>query len=45
MSRNNGARYASIDRGACIRCYCCHEMCPRDAIELRPGLLYRVLNY
>jgi formate hydrogenlyase subunit 6/NADH:ubiquinone oxidoreductase subunit I len=28
----------------CIRCYCCHEMCPQDAIELRAGVLYRLLN-
>ncbi|MBQ0072094.1 MAG: 4Fe-4S binding protein, partial [Spirochaetales bacterium] len=21
-----------IDKDKCIRCYCCHEMCPFDAI-------------
>ncbi|HGJ67295.1 TPA: DUF362 domain-containing protein, partial [bacterium] len=25
----------SINRKACIRCYCCQELCPNDAIELR----------
>ena len=24
-----------IDRKACIRCYCCQELCPNNAIELR----------
>jgi formate hydrogenlyase subunit 6/NADH:ubiquinone oxidoreductase subunit I len=23
-----------VDYGACIRCYCCHEVCPADAISL-----------
>lgn len=28
-----------IDDDACIRCYCCHELCPNHAIELtRPRL-------
>jgi len=30
-------RRAWIDRSSCIRCYCCHEMCPVGAIELRRG--------
>jgi uncharacterized protein (DUF362 family)/NAD-dependent dihydropyrimidine dehydrogenase PreA subunit len=34
-----------IDEGECIRCYCCHEMCPEHAIELRPSLLYRLINW
>jgi uncharacterized protein (DUF362 family)/ferredoxin len=42
--RNNGTRYARIDRSDCIRCYCCHEMCPHDAIELQPSRLYRLMN-
>ncbi len=23
------------DKAGCIRCYCCHEMCPQDAIYIR----------
>jgi ferredoxin len=41
---SNGRRYAQIDGTGCIRCYCCHETCPQDAIELRQGLLYRIVN-
>jgi formate hydrogenlyase subunit 6/NADH:ubiquinone oxidoreductase subunit I len=41
---SNGRRYAQIDDKDCIRCYCCHETCPQDAIELRQGLLYRIIN-
>jgi formate hydrogenlyase subunit 6/NADH:ubiquinone oxidoreductase subunit I len=40
----NGRKHAHIDRKTCIRCYCCHEMCPEDAIELKASLLYRFLN-
>lgn len=28
-------RLAVVDKPACIRCYCCHEMCPQAAIDLR----------
>lgn len=33
--RADGARH--VDDATCIRCYCCHEFCPAQAIELRPG--------
>ena len=33
-----------IDHRGCIRCCCCHEMCPENAIELRQGLSYRIAN-
>ena len=35
---------ARMDTRACIRCYCCHELCPEDAVELRRTLLGRVLT-
>ena len=41
---NNTRKHAHIDRKHCIRCYCCHEMCPYDAIELQQGVLYRLFN-
>ena len=36
--------YAQINDQDCIRCYCCHEMCPDDAIELRSSLLHRIVG-
>jgi Fe-S-cluster-containing hydrogenase component 2 len=36
--------YAQIDDQNCIRCYCCHEMCPHDAVELRSSLLRRIIS-
>ena len=35
---------ARMDTRVCIRCYCCHELCPEDAVELRRTLLGRVLT-
>ena len=32
-----------IDYGRCIRCYCCQEVCPADAIQFSKGLLLRTL--
>ena len=34
---------AQISLRDCIRCYCCHELCPEHAIELRKPLLARAL--
>ena len=36
-------RRARMDAGKCIRCYCCHELCPHLAVELRRPLLGRLL--
>ncbi len=36
-------RRAHMDLGRCIRCYCCHELCPRHAIELKRSALARLL--
>ena len=36
-------RRAQMDTGRCIRCYCCHELCPETAVMLRKPLLGRVL--
>jgi len=35
---------ACIDSAGCIYCYCCHELCPEQAIDLRRPLMSRVLN-
>jgi Pyruvate/2-oxoacid:ferredoxin oxidoreductase delta subunit len=36
--------HQQIDDDACIRCYCCHELCPNHAIELRRPRLARWLR-
>lgn len=33
-----------IDPKACIRCLCCHEMCPHDAIDIHKSLLVRIVE-
>ena len=34
---------ARMDQRVCIRCYCCHELCPELAVELRRPWLGRLL--
>jgi ferredoxin len=34
---------AHMDRKTCIRCYCCHELCPHTAVELSKPWLGRLL--
>ena len=36
-------RRAQMDLSRCIRCYCCHELCPQLAVELQKPLLGRLL--
>jgi len=36
-------RQAEINLSLCIRCYCCHESCEAAAIQLRQGLLSRII--
>ncbi|MCP4229946.1 MAG: DUF362 domain-containing protein [bacterium] len=36
--------YAEINDKHCIRCYCCHEMCAFESIELKRSLLHRLMN-
>lgn len=33
-----------IDIGRCINCYCCHELCEREAISLSRPLMLRLLG-
>ncbi|MCK5347837.1 MAG: 4Fe-4S binding protein [Desulfobacula sp.] len=28
----------------CIRCYCCQEMCPESAIQLKTPFLRKIIN-
>ncbi len=34
-----------IDYGRCIRCFCCQELCPHDAIVTRQGLLLKLTDF
>jgi ferredoxin len=34
----------SVDEGRCIRCWCCRELCPHDAMEVRRGVLMKLLS-
>ena len=37
-------KHATMDLDKCIRCYCCHELCPQLAVELGMPWLGRVLT-
>jgi len=34
----------SIDYKKCIQCFCCHELCPHKAIDLRKSLAVRLVD-
>jgi uncharacterized protein (DUF362 family)/NAD-dependent dihydropyrimidine dehydrogenase PreA subunit len=37
-------KVSCINNSKCIRCYCCHEMCSEDAIDLQAGWMYRLTH-
>lgn len=37
-------RTLKFDYKKCIRCFCCQEVCPRNAIKFRKGLLQKLLE-
>lgn len=34
---------AIVDIGKCISCFCCHEVCPKDAVEIRVPFIAKLL--
>ncbi len=39
------ARGPAFDYAKCIRCFCCQEMCPHDAIAFRKGALLSLMKF
>jgi uncharacterized protein (DUF362 family)/ferredoxin len=44
LSRLDSSAVPRYNYGACIRCYCCQEICPEGAIFLKTPLLGRMLE-
>ncbi len=35
---------ARVEQSKCIRCFCCQELCPFDAVHLHKPMLYRIMR-
>ncbi|MCB4242529.1 4Fe-4S binding protein [Clostridioides difficile] len=33
-----------IDLSKCIRCYCCHELCPKKAIDVKRNFVFKYVK-
>jgi uncharacterized protein (DUF362 family)/Pyruvate/2-oxoacid:ferredoxin oxidoreductase delta subunit len=44
MITRKGQKKADINLKDCIRCYCCHELCPHKAIDIKGKFINRVLK-
>ena len=44
LADKNGRKYAVIDRSACIRCWCCQELCPAKAVKIRKNPIIRLIG-
>ena len=42
IRRRGKGRRLLIDYDECIRCYCCLEFCPHDAVDVKQGLLAKL---
>jgi len=37
-------RMLKINQEKCIQCYCCRELCPNDAVEIKKSLLLKIVT-
>ncbi len=44
LSEKNGKKIAHIMHADCIRCYCCQELCPFEAIEVKKNFLIKLIG-
>ena len=44
LSAKNGKKIARIRHADCIRCYCCQELCPFEAIRIKKNFLIRIIG-
>lgn len=44
MATKNGKKIARIRHSDCIRCYCCQELCPFEAIKIKKNFLIRIIG-
>lgn len=44
MAVKNGKKIARIRHADCIRCYCCQELCPFEAIQIKKNFLIRIIG-
>ncbi len=41
---HHGRKIAKVHHASCIRCYCCQELCPFAAIEIKKNLLIKIAS-
>ena len=44
LTAKNGKKLAHIRHKDCIRCYCCQELCPFEAIEVKKNWIIRIVG-
>ncbi len=45
ISESSDSHVPSYDYSKCIRCYCCMEICPEGAIDLKKGIVQKIIRY
>ena len=44
LDQKNGKKIARIRHADCIRCYCCQELCPFEAIRIKKNFIIRLID-
>jgi len=45
ITMDTSAKVAKVDYSLCIRCYCCHEVCPEAAIDLEYTRVGKMMHW
>jgi uncharacterized protein (DUF362 family)/NAD-dependent dihydropyrimidine dehydrogenase PreA subunit len=44
LIEHHGKKIAKVRHGNCIRCYCCQELCPFAAIQIKKNLIIKIAS-
>lgn len=44
IDKKHGKKIAVIHRGDCIRCYCCQELCPIGAVDVKQNFIIKLIH-
>ena len=44
ITLKNNKKLARIDRDNCIKCYCCQELCPINAVRIKKNPIFKIIK-
>ncbi len=44
ITSKNGKKLAKINESGCIKCYCCQELCPINAVKVKKNPIFKIIK-